>query len=581
MGQRHGPLVFERLLGVGAIGSVYLALHPASGARFAVKVLHPHLAANSNVRSRFHAEAHAVSRIIHPSVTRVLDVRPGPGGLPSLLMEYVAGESLSCMPLPLVPAEAIAMLIQVLEGLEAAHAGGVVHCDLKPDNLFLTRDAKGQRRVKVLDFGMASVLSASFSREELASGIALGSPAFMAPEQWEDTAPDTRMDVYAIGVIGYRLLTGRLPFGRGRMGEALLKQQEIRPPAPHLLDSRVPHALSAVVMQAISRSPEERFPSARDFQLALVQAQRHLARPTLTLNAVAPRTQAVSGLHVRVGGLGSPEPRPVSASDVTAEGLFVAFEGAPPPLAARVPLELSFHGYSMHCAGDVVRHVSQDEARDWNVSAGFFVHFADPSEELLTLLAQARASASPPPPDPEVAQFLARTSALGPDPYVFLGLPPSASFEEVRQRAEAALRRLEGFWQRPLPVRQQRELEALRDRVEAARRMLGDPLSRAGFDANRGNVHGIARCLAAGLSEAALEPMRRAYLAARSGTEARASSFFVQARELEAQGALKPALDCYAQALALDPLNITGQRHYWALQRRMRPMTTRIPAIAR
>jgi serine/threonine-protein kinase len=571
----------ERLLGVGAIGSVYLALHPRIGARFALKVLHAHLASNPAVRSRFFVEAQTVSRISHPSIARVLDVRPGPGGLPSLLMEYVVGEALSCLPLPIAPAEAVGLLIQVLEGLEAAHAGGVVHCDLKPDNLILTRDKSGQRRVKVLDFGMASVLAASFSREELASGVAIGSPAFMAPEQWETTVPDTRMDVYALGVIGYRLLTGRLPFGRGRMGEALLKQQEIRPPPPHSLDPRIPHVLSAVVMQAISRRPEDRFPSARDFQLALVQAQRHVARPTVTLQAVAPRAEGVSGLQVRVGGLGSPEPRPVRASDVTAEGLFVAFDGVPPPLAARVPLELSFQGRAFPCAGDVVRHVSQDEARAWGVSAGFFVHFAEPSEALRALVAEARTGASEPPPDPELAQFLSRTAVLGKDPYVFLGLPPSASFEEVRQRGEAALRRLESFWQRPLPSSQRRELEMLRARVDAARRTLGEPLTRVGFDATRGNAHGIARCLAAGLSDAAVEPMRRAFFSARPGLEARAHALFVQGRTLESQNALKPALECYAQALALDPLNLAGQRHYWALQRRMRPMTTSIPAIAR
>jgi eukaryotic-like serine/threonine-protein kinase len=117
--------------------------------------------------------------------------------------------------------------------------------------------------------------------------------------------------------------------------------------------------------------------------------------------------------------------------------------------------------------------------------------------------------------------------------------------------------------------------------VDAARRTLGDPLTRAGFDASKGNVHGIARCIAAGLTEDAIEPIRQVMLSARPGTEARARSFFIQAHSLELQNAFKPALDCYAQALALDPLNLVGQRHYWALQRRMRPMTTSIPAIAR
>ncbi len=581
VGERHGPLILERMLGVGAVGSVYLAMHPATGVRFALKLLHPHLASNPIVRSRFFAEAQAASRIIHRNVMRVLDVRPGPRELPGLLMEYAEGEPLSFVPVPLAPSDVISLLIQVLEGLDAAHAHGVVHRDLKPDNLLLTRDAQGQRQVKVLDFGMANILAASFSQDELASGVLLGSPAYMAPEQWEGSDADPRTDVYSLGVIAYRLLTGRLPFGRGRMGEVRHQQPEVRALAPHTLDNRISQVLSLVVMQAIARRPEERFASARDFQLALVQAQRHVPKPTLTLYASAPRSQEPAGLKVRVGGLGSAEPRSVPVSDVRAEGLFIVFEEAPPPLAARLPLELSFQERRLLCTGDVVRHVSQEEARAWGVSAGFFVHFAEPTADLRALVAQVQASSGEPQPDPDLAQLLARTAALGKDPYVFLGLPPSASFDEVRQRSESALRRLESFWHRPMPSSQRKELERLRARVEAARRTLGDPLTRAGYDAIKGNAHGIARCIAAGLSEEAVAPIRQVFLEARPGTEAQARSFFIQARSLEAQNALKPALECYSKALALDPLNLLGQRHYWALQRRLRPMTTSLPAIAR
>jgi serine/threonine-protein kinase len=180
----------------------------------------------------------------------------------------------------------------------------------------------------------------------------------------------------------------------------------------------------------------------------------------------------------------------------------------------------------------------------------------------------------------ELAQLLSRTAALGNDPYVLLGLPPSASFDEVRQRSESALRRLEGFWKKALPTRQRRELESLRARVEAARRTLGEPLARVGFDALRNNAHGIARCIATGLTEKEVEPLRKAFLSARPGTEERAHAFFSQGRVMENQNALKLALDCYSQALALDPLNLSWQRHFWALQRRLRPATTRVPSVA-
>src|SRR5512140_1010299 len=147
VGHHHGPLLLERLIGLGAVGAVYLALHPSTGARFTVKVLHPPLAANPNVRTRFYVEAQAASRVMHRNITRVLDARPGPGGLPTILMEFVSGEPLSCLPLPRPPSEVIGLLIQVLEGLEAAHARGVVHCDLKPDNIVLTRDKHGEQLV--------------------------------------------------------------------------------------------------------------------------------------------------------------------------------------------------------------------------------------------------------------------------------------------------------------------------------------------------------------------------------------------------------------------------------------------------
>ncbi len=497
VGQRHGPLVLERLLGVGASGTVYLARHPPSGVPFAVRVLHAHLADDPMVRSRFFVESSVITRVIHRHVARVLDARFGPNGLPCLLMEYIEGEPLSCLSLPMAPVQVVELLAQVLEGLEAAHARGAVHCDLKPDNLFLTQDKRGRRLVKVLDFGQASVLAASFSREELASGMALGSPPYMAPEQWETAAADARMDLYAMGVVGYRLLTGRLPFGRGRMGEVLLGQQEIRPPAPHMLDARVSRELSEVVMQALARRPDRRFPSARDFRLALIESLGPVARALFSQESSMARATAPSGVHAR--GRGS------------------------------------------------------------------------------DLLAGQEAE---PVQDSELAQLLARTAALGQDPYVLLGLPPSASFDEVRQRAEAALRRLEAFGKRPLPDAQRRELESLRSRVEKARRTIGEPLPRAGFDAQRGNAHGIARCIAAGLTEKEVEPLRRAYLASRPGTEDHALTLFTQGRRLESQLALKPALDCYAQALALDPLNLAWQRHYWALQRRMRPMTTSLPTVA-
>ncbi|ADO75040.1 Serine/threonine protein kinase [Stigmatella aurantiaca DW4/3-1] len=589
-GLLHGPLVLQKQLGSGATGTVYLAQHMSTGAEFALKVLHPHLASNAAVKDRFYVEAHVASRVVHPSVPRILDARPGPGGLPSLLMEYVSGEPFSSLPLPLPSSEVVWMLGQVLEGLEVAHARGVVHRDLKPDNLVLTRPPEGEPRVKVLDFGMVSVLAASFSQEELNAGMALGSPAYMAPEQWETTAADTRMDVYSLGVVGYRLVTGRLPFGGGRMGEVLLGQPEVQPLPPHVVDARVPRALSEVLMRAIARRPEDRFQSAQAFRAALLEAApKAPVREATPVREAAPEAPATASLQVRVRGLGGPGTRTVNVQEVRPDGLFIAYDGPLPARASRLPMELTFQGKALLCIADVVRHVSTDEARILGIAAGFSVRFAEPSEPLRQMIAQVLprtaapsvgAPPAEPPVDPELAQLLSRTAALMHDPYVLLGLAPSASFDEVRQRAETALRKLDAFRQRPLPAGQRKELMTLGARVDAARRTLGDPLSRVGFDATRGNTHGIARCLAAGVSQDAVEPLRRAYLTARPGAEEKSRTFLVRARQLETQNALRPAIDCYAKALALDPLNLPFQRHYWTLQRQVRAVTTVVPAVA-
>ncbi|WP_164015361.1 serine/threonine-protein kinase [Pyxidicoccus trucidator] len=646
-GQRHGPLVFKRRLGAGALGTVYLAEHLPSAHRFAVKVLHPHLAAQPALRTRFYVEARALRELTHRHVARVLDARPGPGGLPCLLMEYANGEAFSRLPMPLAPVEAVELLGQALEAVEAAHARGLVHCDLSADNLVLTRDARGERRVKVLDFGTSAVLSASLSEEERACGMVVGSPAFIAPEQWSGEAVDGRADLYSLGVVGYLLVTGRLPFGFGRVGE-------LAPPQAHELNPGVPPALSAVLLRALAQRADERFPDARAFREALASclaptvarpatsrspfadeepladievvvdeltsssgvpwdiipprpirllpsmavrpqeghvtifgqamppdgatplhlALREAAHATAPMLEVsAPCAPAPAGLRARVGLGDAAALVSVEAGDVTTDGFFAAWDGALPPLAARLRAELGFAGRTVVFECDVVRHVSQDEARIWNVAAGIFVQYTEPGESLRQLLAQALASgekprATEPGPDAELGRLLARAATVAKDPYTLLGARPDAGFDEVRRRASAALRRLDAFRLRPLPDSQRRALESLRVRVEAAGRTLGEPLHRAGFDAVRGNLAGLSRCVEAGLTEESIEPLRRAFLTARPESEARARTLFTQGHALEVQRALRGALMRYSEALALDPLNVSWLRHYQELRRK-------------
>jgi serine/threonine-protein kinase len=565
----HGPLVLVRKLGAGALGTVYLAEHPSSGAHFTVKVLHPHLADNPAVLHRFYAEARSAQNILHPNVVRVLDVRQAPSGHHCLLMEHVHGTLLSQLPLPLPPAEVVFLLSQALEGLEAIHASGAVHRDLKPENLILTTGRDGERRVKLLDLGMSATLAAGCSEAELAAGMVVGSPAYLAPELWVRAEPDGRADLYALAVVGYRLLTGRLPFGGGgRMGEMLLVHKPSKPLPPHVVEERVPPSLSAVLMQAMSLRPDERFASARAFRSALHEAMR---RPAF--GCLAP-----PAFHVRVEEPEGKGLQPVFVNDVSEEGLRIACDGPLPRLGTRLEVELSLNGWVLACTCDVVRLLPAEEARTWGGRQGYILHFSEPSEDVRRLIAQALAPPPPEPaPDAELAQLLSRAAACSQDPYTLLAVHPHADFVEVMRRVAQAERRLEPFWQRPLPAAQRQALEALRAKLDMARKTLGEPLARARFDASRGNFRGVARCLAAGMTPSAVERLRQAFLTTRPDAEARARALFDEGIVLEARNELDAALSRYAEALRVDPLNVSLHRYYHLLAQRMR-VATEAPA---
>lgn len=362
--------------------------------------------------------------------------------------------------------------------------------------------------------------------------------------------PDGRADLYSLAVVGYRLLTGHLPSGGGGR----------RPPPPHVLVERVPRALSAVLMQAMSPRPEERFTSARAFRVALREAMRCPA-----FGCIAP-----AAFHVRLGDSPTPGSRPVLVNDVSEEGLRVATDGPLPRLGARLQVELSLNGWALACTADVVRLLPSEEARAWGGRQGFILHFSEPSEDVRRLIARALTPPAEPTPDPELAQLLARAAASSQDPYTLLALHPHADFAEVMQRVARAQRRLEPFWRRPLPLEQRQALEALRDRLEVARRTLGEPLARARFDATRGNFRGVARCLATGMPRTTVERLRQDFLATRPDAEARARALFDQATVLEAQRVLDAALARYAEALTVDPLNVSLHHSYRSLAQRVR-----------
>jgi predicted Ser/Thr protein kinase len=265
----------DRLLGTGGMGAVYLAHDMRLDRDVAIKVVRADLIANPDARARFRREAQLVARLQHPGLVSVFDYGTLPGGAAFLVMEYVRGRDLRSFVNegPQAPGFVAGLLASIAEPIDAAHQLGILHRDLKPENILIP-DA-GVVRAKVLDFGIAKAVGATESGEtrgvvtELtAAGQPIGTPAYMAPEQLAGGTLSERTDVYAIGVIGYELLTGELPFGRGSFVDVALRQVER---APELVRNDVPETLKQAITASLSPDPSDRPASAGALASALRQ----------------------------------------------------------------------------------------------------------------------------------------------------------------------------------------------------------------------------------------------------------------------------------------------------------------------
>jgi serine/threonine-protein kinase len=258
-----------RLIGEGGMGRVYEARQVRLGKRFAVKVLHQMLAADRDALARFRREATAAVAIVSPYVAEVVDVHATRDGRPYLVYELLEGEDLGVLlerdgTLSITRAARIAR--QVASGLGAAHAAGVVHRDLKPENIMLLKGNNGEDRVKVLDFGIAKVTA----EDKLTrTGAVLGTPAYMAPEQARGTGLDHRCDIYALGAILYRAVTGRAAFGGTDVGRTLTSVIWDEPERPKTLRKELPDAFELLIQRAMAKDPDGRFASMAELDAAL------------------------------------------------------------------------------------------------------------------------------------------------------------------------------------------------------------------------------------------------------------------------------------------------------------------------
>jgi eukaryotic-like serine/threonine-protein kinase len=276
-GQLFGNYRIVRLIGEGGFGEVYLAENPLIDRRVAVKVLHPGLAQDAELVRRFLNEARAASAIRHPNITEVLDAGGTPDGAPYILMEFLEGVSLQKhladvgrLPLPQI----LDIANQAGSALAAAHAVGIVHRDLKPENLFLVPDPAlpSGERVKVLDFGIAKMKHGAQTGGTVRtqSGLIMGSPAYMSPEQCKDSADvDLRSDIYSFATILYEMIAGRTPHVAPTGTELLIMHLTETPRPLRELAADVPAHVEAAIMRALARARDDRFNSISAFLGAL------------------------------------------------------------------------------------------------------------------------------------------------------------------------------------------------------------------------------------------------------------------------------------------------------------------------
>jgi eukaryotic-like serine/threonine-protein kinase len=293
---RLGPYEISSLIGAGGMGEVYKARDTRLNRDVAIKVLPASFAADRERLRRFEQEAHAVAALSHPNILAVYDVGEC-NGSPYIVSELLEGESLRQLLTHGMPShrKSVAYAIQIAQGLAAAHSKNIAHRDLKPDNIYITREGQ----VKILDFGLAKSIAmsdghvASPTEATIATpgpstdaGTVMGTAGYMSPEQVRGSAVDCRTDIFSFGAVLYEMLTGVRAFKRDTTAETMTAILNDEPPEPASTNRQLPPALDRIVRHCLEKSPDHRFQSARDLAFDLESAAN------LTPSAGQPATQA-------------------------------------------------------------------------------------------------------------------------------------------------------------------------------------------------------------------------------------------------------------------------------------------------
>ncbi len=273
--QRVGQMLankwkIDRVVDVGGMAAVYAATH-RNGKKVAIKILHPFIAAHADVKERFLREGYVANAVDHPGAMSILDDDVAPDGAPFLVMELLDGESLEGWMnraggvLPV--ADVLAVADQVLDTLAAFHAANVIHRDIKPGNLYVTRHGQ----VKVLDFGLARLRDPRFAGAPTATGIVLGTAAYMPPEQAQGKSDqvDARADVFAVGAVMFRVLAGRPIFEGKSAMDRLFQAMKERAPSLGIVAPHLPPWVVGVVDKALAFDKHDRWATAQEMRAAV------------------------------------------------------------------------------------------------------------------------------------------------------------------------------------------------------------------------------------------------------------------------------------------------------------------------
>jgi serine/threonine protein kinase len=320
-----------RLLGEGGMGAVFEATSLRGEGTRAIKLLHPEFCKEEQILQRFFAEAQTSQALQHPNIARTYESARAEDGTPYLVMELLQGQPLAAWidaGTPMQPQQAAPVIHAVLQALQVAHQSRVIHRDLKPDNIFMTRDASGQYVAKVLDFGIAKVMDAAGGMgSKTRTGVLLGTPGYMSPEQIKNSkAVDVRSDLWAVGIIFYEMLTCRLPFDAEN---EFARLTAVLTDTAKPIESVMPQlaSWSGFFRRALASEPNDRFQTAEEMANALMLVARGGSMPSVATGSATVAMAAMPEWNAPAAPAPAPQGRfgastvPSSPSPATFQGV--------------------------------------------------------------------------------------------------------------------------------------------------------------------------------------------------------------------------------------------------------------------